>query len=81
MLKNIEGSSHVTGLAHERAVANGKICVYLRELLWTWEKVEKDWINLLPVMANYSAVKHQSNVFFEFTSVDTSIKKFIRQVS
>jgi dynein heavy chain, axonemal len=32
-------------------------------------------------MANYSAVKHQSNIFFEFTSVDTLIKKFIRQVS
>lgn len=32
-------------------------------------------------MANYSAVKHQSNVFFEFTSVDTLIKKFIRQAS
>lgn len=32
-------------------------------------------------MANYSAVKHQSNIFFEFTSVDTLIRKFIRQAS
>lgn len=32
-------------------------------------------------MANSPAVKHQSNVFFEFTSADSVIKKFIRQVS
>jgi len=32
-------------------------------------------------MANSPAVKHQSNVFFDFTSADTIIKKFIRQVS
>jgi hypothetical protein len=43
--------------------------------------VEKEWIMLLPVMANYQAVKHQSNVFFEFTNVDQIIRKFIRQIS
>lgn len=43
--------------------------------------MEKSWINLLPIMANSPAVKHQSNVFFEFTSADAVIKKFIRQVS
>jgi hypothetical protein len=30
MLKNIEGSPHVAGLAHERAVINRKTCSYLR---------------------------------------------------
>ena len=32
-------------------------------------------------MLNYSAVKHQSNVFFDFTTVDLMIRKFNRQVS
>lgn len=32
-------------------------------------------------MVNCPSVKHQSNVFFEFTSVDGAIKKFIRGVS
>jgi hypothetical protein len=30
MLKNIEGSLHVVGIAHERAQLNAKICSYLR---------------------------------------------------
>lgn len=41
MLKNIEGSPHVAGLAHERAIINSKICSYIQEVLWAWEKVEK----------------------------------------
>ena len=45
-----------------------------------WEEVEREWIKLLPVMTNCPAVKHQSNVFFEFTSVDNGIKKLIKQV-
>lgn len=31
-------------------------------------------------MMNCPAVKHQSNVFFDFNSVDNSLKKLIRQV-
>lgn len=31
-------------------------------------------------MTNCPAVKHQSNVFFDFTSVDNSLKKLIRLV-
>jgi hypothetical protein len=42
--------------------------------------VEKEWIKLLPLMTNCPAVKHQSNVFFDFTSVDHNIRKLIRQV-
>lgn len=32
-------------------------------------------------MTNCPSVKHQSNVYFEFTSVDTSLKKLNRQMS
>jgi hypothetical protein len=32
-------------------------------------------------MTNCPAVKHQSNVFFDFTSVDSSVRKLIRHVS
>jgi hypothetical protein len=32
------------------------------------------------MMTNCPSVKHQSNVFFEFSSVDTIMKKLIKQV-
>ena len=32
-------------------------------------------------MCNYSAVKHQSNVYFDFTNVDGILRKFIRNIS
>lgn len=31
-------------------------------------------------MTNCPAVKHQSNVFFDFASVDTSVRRIIRHV-
>lgn len=37
-------------------------------------------MKLLPLMTNCPSVKHQSNVFFEFTSVDSSMKKLSRQM-
>lgn len=80
MLKNIEGSPHIIGIARDRASINSKICNYLREFLWMWAEVEKEWIKLLPLMTNCPAVKHQSNVFFDFTSVDHSVRKLIRHV-
>lgn len=43
--------------------------------------MEREWSKLLPLMTNCPAVKHQSNVFFEFTAVDTALRKVIRQVS
>ena len=70
----------MVGLFSERAASNSQVCKYLRELLARWESVEKEWAKLLPVMTNCPAVKHQSNVFFEFTSVDNSLKKLIKQV-
>lgn len=80
-LKNIEGSPHIVGIARERAAVNGQICIYLLEFLKRWAQVEKEWISLLPLMTNCPAVKHQSNVYFDFTSVDSNIRKLIRYVS
>jgi hypothetical protein len=32
-------------------------------------------------MTNSPSVKHQSNVYFEFTGVDNSMKKLVKQIS
>lgn len=80
-LKNIEGSPHIMQASRDKAIFNIKICTYLRDLLSKWEEVEREWIKLLPLMTNCPAVKHQSNTFFEFTSVDLNLRKVIKQVS
>lgn len=33
------------------------------------------------MMTNCPSVKHQSNVYFEFTSVDQKMRKLIKQIS
>jgi dynein heavy chain len=46
-----------------------------------WADVEREWLKLLPMMTNCPSVKHQSNVYFEFTSVDQKMRKLIKQIS
>ncbi len=38
-------------------------------------------MKLLPMMTTCPSVKHQSNVYYEFTSVDSMMKKLIKQIS
>lgn len=79
-LTSLAGSKYVE-YVRESVVRQKQIYQYFRELLDLWLETQREWFRLHPILMSASSIKYYSGAYTQFASLDSTMRKFNKQMS
>jgi dynein heavy chain len=79
-LTSLSNSKYVE-YVRENVSKQKQIYLYFRELLDLWLETQKEWFRLHPILMSASSIKYHSGAYTQFASLDSTMRKFNKQMN